>query len=1157
MAAGRRGQGSRYDKKVQEGARSPVVRDTPVSRKEFRDLCEQTSRLADAVTGAVEEVRLFRSGFRQPEVPAPLKDEDAKLVTRVPEPVRLERVIIPAELQKSAIDMAHNIFSERHATQVKSLKLMQKGNTRSPGWLGARPRVLMAIARRTWISRALILSGTALNARIDGTSTRTLAGYARLFREDVSAHPLVAEEWYLAQNADVKRLKIQAAWHYIVAGDKEGRSPHPLFDVKRYKQLHASALRSWPYTALEHFLVSGAAQGLKPHPLFDPAFYAGQSNDAADSGINPLIHYLSKGWRQGLDPHPLFDTDYYLEQNPDVLRAEIPPLLHYVLSGWREGRKPHALFDPAAYLRENPDVRAMGLDPLVHYVETGWNEKRNPGPDFDTTFYLDANPDVAAAGINPLVHYLTHGAWENRTVSRGFNPGMYLASVPGAIQNRDAALVQWIKTGKPDYMHAIAGTAANAAAKLPARNQTSGQDVDDAGNLFQQLYHSARVSDAESYNWPAYVGMSAEIRRIKRERIDTFAPTAGNLVDIQPSQFRKVATGLSFPEVEAPQVTILIPVYNQIKYTLECLASLSACTALNRVQVIVADDASTDETGILLPLVKGLQHVRQSENLGFLRNVNTAAEKAKGAHIVILNNDVQVTPGWLDALLAPLGDETVGVTAPKLLFPNGRLQEAGARLNEDASAQLIGLFEDPKLPRYNVSRDVDYVSGACIAMRRETWSMLGGFDDAYAPAYCEDSDLCMRVWKAGLSVRYVAEAEVYHHLSVSSNAMSNDFKLRQVRHNQQKLIERWNAELEAANKVRVIALYLPQYHPIAENDRWWGAGFTEWANVTRALPNYAGHYQPHRPGELGYYDLRNPEIMDRQASLARSYGIEGFCYYYYSFSGRRVLEMPLDRLIETGKPDMPFCVCWANENWTRTWDGQNKDVLLEQKYRPEDDITIIDDISRFLRMPNYIRVNGRPLVIIYRPSLLPNPKRTVQTWRERCKKAGLGDIYVAFVENFEHALTYPSPSLYGCDATIEFPPSGMSVPVSSPVQAFNPNYSGVANDYLEVVKRYIQEPVPGHVRFRGVMPSWDNTARRQDVSYSYQNASPGAFQAWLEDVLRQTREQNHGDEQIVFVNAWNEWAEGAHLEPDVKFGRGWLEAVKNALDSDTLLSTSR
>jgi len=1039
----------------------------------------------------------------------------------------------------------------------------QRSQQRAQLWsqFHARPRARKAFAkptrtglarsllRRHWIGRALILLASGLYQPQDGPGGRAIMRFARQ-GEGASPHPLFDPSWYLHRNPDVRSTGLNSALHYLLFGDAENRSPHPLFDVRWYRETHREALSVWPLTALEHYLLHGARDGLSPHPLFDTAFYAGQTRAPADRGENPLAHYLGQGWREDASPHPLFANGWYLEQNVDVLKAQVPPLLHYVLNGAAEGRDPHPLFSTRHYLNANPDVAAVGINPLAHYVLQGWREGRAPGPDFDPRRYLDANPDVAKAGVDPLRHYLTQGGFEARAGLGDFNPQTFAALNSATILNGMTPLEAFIRAGRPS-----APTRGSSVRALPAPAQSAA----DSGELFTALHQSGREKPTDTYNWPAYVGLSQALAQKERRRIEAFNPTPGALLDLKPEELAARARAIVFDPPARPDVSIIIPAYNQAKYTIECLASLAAAAPETeaRFEVILADDASSDETQRLAASIKGLRVVRSDANQGFLKNVNGAASQARGDVLLILNNDVQVTPGFLDPLVFALQDKTIGAASPKLLFPNGRLQEAGARLHEDASARLIGLFDDPDAPRYNYARDVDYVSGACFAIRRSDFEALGGFDLRYAPAYCEDADLCLQLRANGLRIRYEPKSVVYHHLSVTSNALPGSYKMRQARRNQQKLITRFQDLIARSNQVRTIALYLPQFHAIRENDAWWGAGFTEWRNVQRALPNFSDHYQPHRPAELGHYDLSNPDVMDRQAELARDYGVHGFCYYYYSFSGRRVLDMPLERMLATGKPDLPFCVCWANENWTRTWDGGDKDILLAQRYRPEDDIAIIEDLIRYLRQPNYIRIHGKPLLVIYRPGLLPDLARTVATWRRICREQGIGEIYLAAMEVFDLARAYKDPRAMGLDASIEFPPSGMSEMTAPPGRQLNPNYTGIVSDYRRIVEAYLNEPVPAYTRFRGVMPSWDNTARRQDNSYFFHHASPGAFQAWLEAVLQQTKDQNHGDERMVFINAWNEWAEGAHLEPDLRFGRGWLEAVRNAYAGHNLLAKAR
>jgi glycosyl transferase family WbsX len=351
------------------------------------------------------------------------------------------------------------------------------------------------------------------------------------------------------------------------------------------------------------------------------------------------------------------------------------------------------------------------------------------------------------------------------------------------------------------------------------------------------------------------------------------------------------------------------------------------------------------------------------------------------------------------------------------------------------------------------------------------------------------------------------------------------------------------------NDARLIAFYLPQFHPIAENDLWWGAGFTEWRNVTRARPNFVGHDQPRQPADLGYYDLRLNEVYRKQVELAADHGLSGFCFYYYRFGNRKLLDGPIERLLRPDAPSFPFCLAWANENWTRRWDGREQDVLIRQVYSEDDDRAALSDLSRFFEHPAYLRINGRPLVLIYRIGLFPDIRRTVEIWRDEGRRRGIGEIYVAAIASFEVSLSSDLPVQAGFDAMVEFPPHNRRTRPKPCGQIVNSSFRGFVFDYEETALSYMAERPTNMTTFRGVMPGWDNTARKQDEPNIFVGSTPGAYRAWLEEAIRQTTRQNSGDERLVFINAWNEWAEGAYLEPDLRWGRAYLEATRQAVNT--------
>ncbi|HPI41244.1 MAG TPA: glycoside hydrolase family 99-like domain-containing protein [Pseudobdellovibrionaceae bacterium] len=350
--------------------------------------------------------------------------------------------------------------------------------------------------------------------------------------------------------------------------------------------------------------------------------------------------------------------------------------------------------------------------------------------------------------------------------------------------------------------------------------------------------------------------------------------------------------------------------------------------------------------------------------------------------------------------------------------------------------------------------------------------------------------------------------------------------------------------------IKPIAFYLPQYHQIKENDMWWGEGFTEWTNVKKAKPNFEEHNQPHvplsPPTGLGYYDLRSQEVRERQAELAKQNGIFGFCYYYYWFNGKRLLETPLNEVLRTGAPDFPFCVCWANENWTRTWDGNEKSILMEQNYDNDSFKNFIQDLIPTLKDPRYIQVMGKPMLLVYRVDLIPDCRNVVKLWREEAQKQGLKDLYLCAVQ-FKNI----NPLIYGFDAAVEFPPHqfiNQYTLYTQELKILNKDFKvdGVL-DYKKTVHFALNKQIPNYPFYRGIIPAWDNTARRQNTPHLFIGSNPKLYGYWLSEIIRQTYENIHTHDKFIFINAWNEWGEGCHLEPDVQHGHQYLETTLNSI----------
>ena len=345
-------------------------------------------------------------------------------------------------------------------------------------------------------------------------------------------------------------------------------------------------------------------------------------------------------------------------------------------------------------------------------------------------------------------------------------------------------------------------------------------------------------------------------------------------------------------------------------------------------------------------------------------------------------------------------------------------------------------------------------------------------------------------------------------------------------------------------KAKLLAFYLPQYHPFPDNDRWWGTGFTEWTNVARAVPRFVGHYQPRIPRDLGHYRLEGTSVLQQQIAMAQGAGIHGFVFYFYWFNGKRLLDGPLDAFLADPSLAVPFCLMWANENWTRRWDGSEYEVLLSQDYRDEDEPALIETFVRYFEDSRYIRLEGRPLLIVYRAGLIPGGAATVARWRAAFAARG-HQPYFMMAQSFGER----DPRDYGLDAAVEFPPHKLTehLPqLNGSLRMLDFSADARIFDY-EVVAGSSDLSRQAYPLIRTVLPGWDNDARRQGRGMTIHGATPSGYEAWLSRLIVAANEQKVGGEALVFINAWNEWAEGAYLEPDVHFGAAFLNATGRAV----------
>ncbi|MBR1520095.1 MAG: glycoside hydrolase family 99-like domain-containing protein [Bacteroidaceae bacterium] len=362
-------------------------------------------------------------------------------------------------------------------------------------------------------------------------------------------------------------------------------------------------------------------------------------------------------------------------------------------------------------------------------------------------------------------------------------------------------------------------------------------------------------------------------------------------------------------------------------------------------------------------------------------------------------------------------------------------------------------------------------------------------------------------------------------------------------------------------KARVIAFYLPQYHPIPENDEWWGKGFTEWTNVGKAKPLFKGHYQPRVPADLGYYDLRLPIVREQQADMAREAGVEGFCYWHYWFgNGRTLLAEIFDDVLKSGKPDFPFCLGWANHTWTRrNWNGadkhKNEDLLLQTYPGEEDHVAHFYNVLPAFKDERYIKVDGKPLFLLYRPLDIPNTKQFIELWQRLAIKNGLKGIF--FVgQNVEWRDYHEKILESGCDAiTFEniFRAQELSrggylpfiirrklavyFPKLAPLDIF---------DYEKIMKYWFTDYDYDENCYPTILPNWDRSPRAGRRAYIYRGSTPELFKKSVEKAVEIIKNKQP-EHRIIFLKSWNEWAEGNYMEPDLRYGHGYLDALRDVV----------
>ena len=902
--------------------------------------------------------------------------------------------------------------------------------------------------------------------------------------ERQAPHWLFDRKYYLSANTT--RIGDQDAYvHFITEGDATAQSPHPLFNSLYYLGANKDVAvgRQPPF---RHFVYHGLLERRDVHPLFDKIWYLARCPEAT-KWIHPLIHYLLSGDATKYSPSPLFDPDWYLAQTNEE-SARRNPLIHYLEYGCLAGLSPHPLFDAQWYRKTQQPKDEWAIEPLSHFLLHGLARGLDPHPLFAALWYLQHNPDVATAGDNPLVHYMTKGAAEHRAPHPRFDTRRYLDICARRGEFPENALVHFLLHGSAEDADIVAPTmpASDAGRSMSDFFDHIIENVTTAARKgLPQLHEagSASASERRSEPSPSEGEHGPAVSRIVAQLIHDEWYRA-KYSDIRDAEMDSFDHYLStgWKEGRWPN-----PYFDTNFYVSQGKLTLNGSTTPLHHYVTAGENQGLRPSLYFDPEWYRRTYALDAEQCALLHYLNNI-QTGKFSPIEEFDTKFYLgkNPDVRDAGIDPFFHYI----------------ESGFREARDPSAEFKGAFYTRR-----------YLNG----------------DNSVNPLlhYLVHKD------EPGISYKMLDDAIFFREVKRFS-APGDGFE------------EFEPLPAGRMPRAKVLAFYLPQFHQMEENDKWWGKGFTEWTNIPKGVPRYVGHYQPRIPRDLGFYDLTSRDAIRRQVELAQKAGLFGFVFYYYWFNGRRLLDKPLDLFAQDRSLDFPFCVMWANENWTRRWDGLESEILIEQNYAEEDDERLIQSFNAYFSDPRYIRIDGRPLLMIYRPGLIPDAAAVFARWRKAFSEVAGAQPILIMAQGFGDT----DPRVYDLDGAIEFPPhkvaQGLS-PINAELRILDPDFEGNVFSYDAVVERSVGEPPPPFPLIKTAFPSWDNEARRLGRGTSYIGSSPAAFQAWMEELIAFSHRSPFMGERLVCVNAWNEWAEGAYLEPDLHFGAAYLNALSRSL----------
>lgn len=927
--------------------------------------------------------------------------------------------------------------------------------------------------------------------------------------------------------------------HYVFTGAEDGLDPNYIFDSTWYLDTYTD-VKDEGKNPLLHFLVHGDSESKNPGPAFWTSWYKTKYTDIKKSGVSALTHYLIHGSKEHRDPNPYFWTTWYLKAYPSVLSSSLTPYEYFLKYGANEKQNPNPLFDTNWYTSKYAIDNTVNLNPLIHFILKQDSKPTNPNPYFKSDWYLDSYPEVKQSGYHAIQHYIEFGYKEGTNPNPYFNTIWYANQCNGVDFENTTPLLHYIKQGWKKGLH----PSPKFDSTWYYNEYLSVTDVP-----IDPLLHYLNNENSLCYDVSQHPFRQRSIIPIQPHYINLAEEENLNQHFYKES---RIAIHIHFDTIDLlDDVTNRL---NNINYNYDLLVSVYGEENLNNVRVylhknlsaikiIGIDSINSQNTSLITLLEKYAQLIGNYDVFGHFSIHGSNSD----------DNITQSTLSSLDTLLGTSSSPSHRVSYIDKLLKNGAKVISDGNYSFDIPDRsgwstyyplgklILNHYTDVKIEEHTI---VDFPLHSMFWAKPKSLSTflslpINDIINKYSLTAPKSKNQLNEVLLRLIFISAHSSKGNIVHLFQNTNYLT-DYRYYESQRNYKSSIMH--------KDIKILSYYLPQFHPIPENDEWHGKGFTEWTNVIKTNPLFRGHYQQHIPhSDLGYYYLNSPDVLKKQAAQMEKAGVCGQVFYHYWFSGKLILESTAQMLLDNTDIKMPFCFCWANENWTRRWDGNDDDILLEQVYSAEDALAFIRYLIPFFKDSRYIKVNLRPMLFVYRPGSFPDTKQYIEIWTSECIKHGIPAPYVTAV--LTRGAT--DPREFYMDAGVErvlHDWTGGAAPERkqelAPFNTFNGtvlNYDDVANFYMD------QDSSRDFTYFRSLIPIWDNTARYDDNAYVVHKSTPYMFQQWLEETIEYSLSELPREKRFIVVNAWNEWAEGAHLEPDTMFGYSYLNSIGRAL----------